>query len=422
MPTAKPTKHAVLWMLFLGPFFFIVYNFCNWYTAQRLDVGVMVFEWEKHIPFLPWLILPYMSIDAFFAASVFFCKNKVALNQHGYRIVLAILISAAGFLLFPLRFSFAVPEVGGFNGVLFDTLFSFDKPFNQAPSLHISLLMILWVKYAQYLKGLWLKGVHVWFALIAVSVLCVYQHHTIDVLTGFIAGVICLYVFPDNGWKRLAAHPNFRFAKKYVLSALALLLLAVLFKGFWWVLLWPAAALLLVAWGYSGAGAAIFQKNAQGQHSWPAKYLLWPFMLGAVRSARRYNRKLDTYTMVTSNIALGGVNAPNAKAWGAVLDLTSEFSASTHRHYLSLPVLDMTLPTKAIVDEALAWLDKLPKDTVVCIHCALGLSRSATIVAAWLVHSGEADNAAEAYSMMKEKRPVVWKERHEQLVNQYRSV
>ena len=418
--SARPTKQAALWMLFLGPFFFIVYNFCNWFTSQRLDVGAMVFEWEKHIPFLPWLILPYMSIDFFFAASVFLCRNKVELNQHVYRIVLAIIISAAGFLLFPLRFSFIVPVVDGFNGLLFQTLFSFDQPFNQAPSLHISLLMILWVKYAQHLKGLWLKCLQIWFALIAISVLGVYQHHVIDIITGFAAGIVCLYAFPEGGWKHRKAHPNRQFAKKYTLGALFLILLAVVLKGLWWSLLWPAVALLLVACAYSGVGASLFQKNAEGRHPWPAKLLLWPFTFGASRSARRYNRHLEAYTMITPNLALGGINASYMQSWDAVLDLTCEFSAKPHPNYLSLPVLDMTVPTSEVVEAALAWLVKQPKEAVICIHCALGLSRSATIVAAWLVHTGQSATAFDAYTMMQQKRPIVWGEQHELVVNQFK--
>ena len=419
-PSARPTKQAALWMLFLGPFFFIVYNFCNWFTAQRLDVGVAAFAWEKHLPFMPWLILPYMSIDAFFAASVFLCRSKPELNQHVYRIIAAILISAAGFLLFPLKFSFAVPEVDGFNGLLFKTLFSFDKPFNQAPSLHISLLMILWVKYAQHLTGVWRKCLHVWFALIAVSVIGVYQHHFIDIITGFAAGVLCLYLFPDGGWPRTFGHANRRLAKKYGLLSTLCVLIAMALQGLWWSFLWPAAALLLVALGYAGIGAFIFQKTAQGQHPWTVKWLLWPYRLGARVSAWFYNRKLDDFTMITPTIALGGIRAPQAKTWSGVLDLTTEFTANSHPNYLSLPVLDMTVPPHAVVKSALEWLAQQPKDALICVHCALGLSRSATIVAAWMVYTKQAPNAREAFIQLRQLRPVVWGNAHEQLVDQFK--
>ena len=42
----------------------------------------------------------------------------------------------------------------------------FDKPYNQAPSLHIALLVVLWVCYARYASGAWRWLLHGWFALI----------------------------------------------------------------------------------------------------------------------------------------------------------------------------------------------------------------------------------------------------------------
>jgi hypothetical protein len=38
-------------------------------------------------------------------------------------------------------------------GALFTLLMGFDKPYNQAPSLHIGLLVVLWAVYAQQLRG-----------------------------------------------------------------------------------------------------------------------------------------------------------------------------------------------------------------------------------------------------------------------------
>jgi hypothetical protein len=31
---ARPWQAAALWLLFLVPFFFLVYGFCNWYAAR----------------------------------------------------------------------------------------------------------------------------------------------------------------------------------------------------------------------------------------------------------------------------------------------------------------------------------------------------------------------------------------------------
>src|SRR5260370_9194308 len=46
----------------LSILFLVVYGGCNWITARRGNVGVFYFQWERAIPFVPFLVLPYMSI------------------------------------------------------------------------------------------------------------------------------------------------------------------------------------------------------------------------------------------------------------------------------------------------------------------------------------------------------------------------
>ena len=56
-----------------------------------------------------------------------------------------------------------------------------------------------------------------------------------------------------------------------------------------WLLLWPAAALLVVAAGYLALGPAVFQKHG-GCHSLAARWLLAPYLVGAWISYRLYTR------------------------------------------------------------------------------------------------------------------------------------
>ena len=188
----RPWKRAIAWLLFLGPWFFLTYGLCNQFAARLDFVPSYYAGWEQAIPFVPWMLLPYWTIDAFYAASVFLARDRAELDVLGRRLALATLISCIGFLLFPLRFAFERPEVSGFNGWLLARLLAFDKPFNQAPSLHISLLLILWVHYLGHVgaKRKWLLSA--WFALIGVSVVGTFQHHMIDLYAGLIAGLLCL--------------------------------------------------------------------------------------------------------------------------------------------------------------------------------------------------------------------------------------
>ena len=64
----------------LSVLFLIVYAGCNWITARRANVGTFYFEWERKIPFVPFFILPYLSIDLFFVVAPFLCRTDRELS------------------------------------------------------------------------------------------------------------------------------------------------------------------------------------------------------------------------------------------------------------------------------------------------------------------------------------------------------
>ena len=72
----RPWGRALAWLAVLGPFFFASYGLANWLASRRVEVGAVVFDWEHSIPFLPWTIVPYWSIDLFYALSLFVCASR----------------------------------------------------------------------------------------------------------------------------------------------------------------------------------------------------------------------------------------------------------------------------------------------------------------------------------------------------------
>jgi membrane-associated phospholipid phosphatase len=100
-------------------------------------------------------------IDILYGISLFICTTKTEVDSHAKRLLTAQLIAVACFILFPLTFSFDRPAIDGFFGILFTTLASFDHPFNQAPSLHIVLLVILWFVFIKHLPRYLLWAFHV---------------------------------------------------------------------------------------------------------------------------------------------------------------------------------------------------------------------------------------------------------------------
>jgi hypothetical protein len=174
--------------------FAFAYTLCNHYTGTRADVGTAMFEWERAIPFVPWTVVPYLSILAFFTASFFVGGGGAALRCHVSRLLVDLGLSLCCYLLFPLRFQFERPAVEGLCGLMFELLAACDLPYNRAPSLHISVLLLLWLRLAPCAQGGARLALQVWFGLIGVSVLTTWQHHLIDVPAGIAAGLLSAWI------------------------------------------------------------------------------------------------------------------------------------------------------------------------------------------------------------------------------------
>ncbi|WP_434672907.1 phosphatase PAP2/dual specificity phosphatase family protein [Pseudomonas sp. R1-15] len=430
-PVREPAllKPAVLWLLLLAPLFFSTYGFATWVTSQRDDVGTLVFAWESHMPFLAWTIVPYWSIDLLYGLSLLLPNSRDELKRHALRLLTAQVIAVSCFLLWPLTFTFPRPEMDGVFGWMFDVLAGFDKPFNQAPSLHIALLVVLWVCYQRHLQGFWRWLMHGWLALIGVSVLTTYQHHFVDVPTGALAGWLCVWLWPLDRPSplrsaRLTRDPaRLRLALRYGVGAAVFFTLAFAFGGAWLWLIWPAVAVLMVALNYLTFGASGFQKREDGRLSPAVRWLLAPYLAAAWINSRVWTRKHPQPDQVADGVWLGRIPTSaslKSSPFTGVLDLCAELSMdSTAIAYRSLPVLDLTAPTAEQCLNAAQMIEQLRQHGPVLVCCALGYSRSATAVAAWLLHSGRADSVEAAIARIRRARPgVVLHPAHRQALEQ----
>lgn len=412
---ARPWKRSALWLSFLAPFFFLSYGLSNMWAAQLPEVSSVFYSWEHRIPFLPWTIIPYWSIDVLYGLSFFLCVSRAEVDVLGKRLLSAQVIAVSCFIAFPLSFAFARPETESLPGVLFTLLESFDRPFNQAPSLHIALLVILWGVFTRYVTLGWSWLFHAWFALIGLSVLTTYQHHFIDVPTGVLLGVFCNWLWPDEGDSPLADCRLSRdrrrlfLALAYAAGSALLGMVAVMAGGMALWLAWPAVSLFLVALAYAVLGEVAFQKQRDGQMSLAAKCLLAPYLAGAWVNSRLWTRMRPDPIHVRDDIWIG--RFPSARdvreeGFASVIDLTAEmFAPGVAANWQSTPCLDLATPRARVLSDAAIAIERLRKPGKVLVCCALGYSRSAAAIATWLLLTKRSASVEEAVAKITECQP-----------------
>ncbi len=433
-------KASLLKLTLVGALFYTSYGLSNHHAASLAYVPEVAFAWEHGIPFWAWTIVPYWSLNLMYAAAFFLCRDACEQNRYIARLVAAQIVATVCFMLFPLHFSWPKPPTSGLSGWLFDSLVAFDLPYNQAPSLHIALAVIVgafyWVRFPKIRLPLLL-----WQSLIALSVLTTYQHHFIDVPTGALLGWLVLWVIPQRGVspfrKRglFVAQPDeqtgylktasykvrlcsgkaktspktrsrkIKIAMLYLAGAI-LSALPALLGGAWLWILWVSVSLLVTAFAYLTGNAAVFQKQANGSLSAAATILLLPYLAGVRLNMAYWLRGKAKTVQVRDDVLIGSVSAIS-DSLPAVFDVCAEYPRPCyHGAYRVLPMLDMVAPSENDLVQAALLLEELRRQHgKVLTCCALGYGRSAAVVLTWLLVYGGCRDLAQATAELKQTRP-----------------
>jgi len=406
----------------LSLLFVFVYGGTNWLTAQRpdSDVGTWCFASELTvIPFVPLLIIPYMSIDLFFFMAPFLCRDEREVRVFARRIVFSIMVAAAFFLLLPLKLAWPQrPRVGGWFGDLVEKSctapFLMEYPHNLFPTLHIALCLILADTYARHTRGIVRVLSQIWFILIGVSTILTWQHHLVDVAGGLVLAGFAFYLFRESD-RRLPVVANVRVGCYYAAGSAAVLALAPVVWPWGAFLLWPAAGLGMVAGAYFGLGPGTFRKS-DGRVPLSTHMVLAPVLIGQHLSLAYYRRHCRAWDEVAPGVLIGRIltdaEAAAAVKQGvtAVLDLTAEFSeAAPFRAttYLNLPILDLTGPTYEQLHEAVLYLAEEAAKGTVYLHCKIGYSRSGAVAGAYLLSSHRTATVEETVARLRVVRPSI---------------
>jgi hypothetical protein len=170
--------------------FLLTYGGSNWLATIRPTRFHIYSKWELAIPFLPWMIWAYLSLQVFFALPLF-VLDSAGISRFGETLLIATLAAAVMHLIFPADLGWVRPAVvPGYP--VFARFFVLDRPHNLVPSLHVSYSALTCMVSWNATERPWIRLVaSLWLALLVCSVSLVHQHHLADIASGLALAAIC---------------------------------------------------------------------------------------------------------------------------------------------------------------------------------------------------------------------------------------
>ncbi|MCE3011645.1 MAG: phosphatase PAP2 family protein [Proteobacteria bacterium] len=194
MVNTSSLKQYVWTSLWITILWIILYRYTNHiaqFAAVKYDFS---FAWEKNTPLIPWMILPYVSLNIMTFVPLFHLIPS-EIRHLGRVMGLATVIAALVFYFFPAPLIHTRPDYVPTWNYFFQLVFSLDDVSNTLPSLHITystqLLLALWPKLKSF-RYIYLP----WFVLVCVSVLFTWQHHFMDIIAGVVLAVSLQLIVP----------------------------------------------------------------------------------------------------------------------------------------------------------------------------------------------------------------------------------
>jgi membrane-associated phospholipid phosphatase len=142
------------------------------------------FQWEKMIPLIDWMIIPYLSLNLLFLLPLFFLTKR-QLKILGLAFALSTICAGVCFIIFPIQPEFIRVIPNGFTEALYSHLYGLDNARNLFPSLHVTYAMLYFLSCFYIFKSKTGKILFsLWIVFIIVSTLFTHQHHVIDIASG----------------------------------------------------------------------------------------------------------------------------------------------------------------------------------------------------------------------------------------------
>jgi membrane-associated phospholipid phosphatase len=370
-----------------GLFFQALYGACNLAAARAGVTRTIATSWDAGVPYLPWMLVPYMTSAPLLVLAFLLAPGRQALRALSQRCLLATALGTLAFALWPLREAAPTPAPAlPALAFLAQALQRLDAPYNQWPSLHVAYCVIAWPALSARLRTAPARGaLGAWLALVSASTVFTHQHYLPDLAGGVALGALACRIVPARRTLPWVSLHYAVAALGAVTLGLTLLPLAPC--------LWLAACCGAVAFAYARRRENFLHKRGGTFAPW-ARALYGPYLAGywlTWRLVRWRERARPPFESFAPGLWIGRrLDDGEAAALPprcAVIDLASELSATPalrERVVHACGLLDLLPPPAATLARIVDEIDaELARGGAVYVHCSMGYRRSREVALAW---------------------------------------
>jgi membrane-associated phospholipid phosphatase len=202
-PSSARLRTGIAGALRVSLAFFPIYLGCAALTGMRESRLRLFADWELAVPFVPFMIAPYLSMFVLFLLPPLQLVES-ELEALASRLILASLLGGALFLALPAEMGFLPRSDAGRWQPIYDALYRVDGPFNTVPSFHVIYTASILLAMAEVAIRPARRAYLAWLLLVCASTVLTHRHHLLDVLAGLLLA--------------LAVRPLFRRAGSLVLA------------------------------------------------------------------------------------------------------------------------------------------------------------------------------------------------------------
>lgn len=183
-PGARLLAYAAVLGAAQMAWFCLIYGGADWITAQRTTRFPVHLDVERFTPFVPAMIVFYMSLYLLFLAAPFVLRTARQLNALSATLASVIFVAGLCFLALPAELAYPTQREWGVWAGWYAVADRMNLQYNLLPSLHVALSVVCVDVFALHAARIGKILLWLWAAAIALSTLLTHEHHLLDALAG----------------------------------------------------------------------------------------------------------------------------------------------------------------------------------------------------------------------------------------------